>query len=341
MNMKEYLSNPCGKLSIPYWKDKLINLPSDTIIFHHTKFNGQFSNYERYFRLIHHLENTYQPLHIVETIDLFKDEVELIKLINKCYVSQKINISNLDINNWINHSTYNKKLWVKIMLNNKIIACGIAEYDKECKEGILEWIQVLPNYRRKGYGKSIVNSLLKELKLMGAEFVTVSGKIDNKSNPEALYRDCGFIGNDIWYICKNMNISLELLNQNDKQIYKLKDLHKMDTIKKYIAISENYFNYVTSSENVFYYKILLEGNIIGGIHIEKVTNNVYLSICIHPVYRGFGFATQTLDKILCMYKGNTFCANIEKENIKSIKLFESLNFIKVNDNKEILTYKKR
>ena len=33
-----------------------------------------------------------------------------------------------------------------------------------------------------------------------ADFVTVSGECDNPTNPETLYRKCGFNGNDIWYV---------------------------------------------------------------------------------------------------------------------------------------------
>lgn len=40
------------------------------------------------------------------------------------------------------------------------------------------------------------------LKELNSNFVTVSGSLDNKTNPEVLYRKCGFIDNDVWYICK-------------------------------------------------------------------------------------------------------------------------------------------
>lgn len=59
----------------------------------------------------------------------------------------------------------------------------------------------MPEHRSKGYGEAIVNSLLKKLKQLGAKFVTVSGNLDNNTNPEKLYRKCGFVGEDIWYIC--------------------------------------------------------------------------------------------------------------------------------------------
>lgn len=71
--------------------------------------------------------------------------------------------------------------------------------DTEIGEGILEWIQVSEKYRGKGIGKFIVNELLQRMNGM-ASFVTVSGQVNNSTNPEALYRKCGFEGNDIWHI---------------------------------------------------------------------------------------------------------------------------------------------
>ena len=64
---------------------------------------------------------------------------------------------------------------------------------------ILEWIQVLPQYRGKKIGQLIVTELLFRMKDV-ADFATVSGKVDNETNPEALYRKCGFVGNDLWHI---------------------------------------------------------------------------------------------------------------------------------------------
>lgn len=96
---------------------------------------------------------------------------------------------------------YNPDLWILIKntSNNKYIGCGIADFDSETKELILEWIQVLPEYRKKGIGQIIVNELLCRGKDI-ANFATVSGKIDNISKPERLYRKCGFTGSDIWHI---------------------------------------------------------------------------------------------------------------------------------------------
>jgi len=35
-----------------------------------------------------------------------------------------------------------------------------------------------------------------------AAFATVSGKADDPTCPERLYRSCGFVGNDIWHVMR-------------------------------------------------------------------------------------------------------------------------------------------
>ena len=45
----------------------------------------------------------------------------------------------------------------------------------------------------------VVNTLL-SIARDTARFATVSGKINDPSDPERLYRKCGFAGSDIWHI---------------------------------------------------------------------------------------------------------------------------------------------
>ena len=96
---------------------------------------------------------------------------------------------------------YNAELWVMVKekASSEYVGCGIADFDTETKELILEWIQVLPQYRGKKIGQLIVTELLLRMKYV-ANFATVSGKVDNTTSPEALYRKCGFTGNDVWHI---------------------------------------------------------------------------------------------------------------------------------------------
>lgn len=58
--LEEYLHNPCGTLSIPYWKSKCIQVPSNMQIVHHRDYSDtRYSEYEdeTYFRLIHLLKD--------------------------------------------------------------------------------------------------------------------------------------------------------------------------------------------------------------------------------------------------------------------------------------------
>ena len=98
---------------------------------------------------------------------------------------------------------FDPSLWIAVKENStgKIVATGIGELDDECGEGILEWIQVSEQHRRLGLGSYIVYSLLQNM-TKKARFATVSGKCDDPTHPETLYRKCGFIGDDTWHILR-------------------------------------------------------------------------------------------------------------------------------------------
>jgi GNAT superfamily N-acetyltransferase len=124
-------------------------------------------------------------------------------LINRCY--EDIEVTPAQINEWTGYSVFDNDLWVFIYENESDIpvALGIADFDKDIKEGSLEWIQVLPEKRGLGLGQALVSELLRRLKGK-ADFVTVSGQSENNTNPEAVYRKCGFTGDDVWCILKRL-----------------------------------------------------------------------------------------------------------------------------------------
>lgn len=138
-----------------------------------------------------------------DTIAIDFQTRELAEMINASYVHENITVKEQDILEWKNHKTFREELCVYINADGgRMVASGIAEYDEKCKEGILEWIQVLPEYRGHGFGTKIVTVLLHKLKKEGANFVTVSGNLDNETSPKNLYKKCGFTGDDVWYICR-------------------------------------------------------------------------------------------------------------------------------------------
>ena len=203
MDIEEYLQNPCGTLSIPYWKAKTLTLPDSIRMIHCRDWNGQYSDYQRYFRVKHSLKDLAPIDFDYDTISIDSQAKQLSEMINASYEHENIAVSEKDILQWKNHETFREDLCISINAEDGMMAAsGIAEYDETCREGVIEWVQVLPEYRNKGLGKKIVTVLLSRLKNIGAEFVTVSGNVDNSSKPLELYQMCGFTGDDIWYICR-------------------------------------------------------------------------------------------------------------------------------------------
>ena len=203
ITLTEYLNNPCGTLSIPYWKAKNITIPPNMKILHDKDFSvDTLLNYtdEKYFRLHHNLK---EILRIITndfeiTTATRKDIKSIVQIINDSYTD--ISVNKELIKSYTKTPVYNNSLWimVKEKATGKYVGCGIADFDTEAKELILEWIQVLPQYRGKKIGQLIVTELLFRMKDI-ADFATVSGKVNNATNPEALYRKCGFVGNDEWH----------------------------------------------------------------------------------------------------------------------------------------------
>ena len=203
MDINEYLQNPCGQLSIPYWKSKTLVIPDSIKIIHCRDWNGQCTNYQRFFRVKHDLRDLCPIDFDYDTLSIDYQATELSNMINASYGHENIVVNEKDILKWKQHETFREDLCVYINADGgKMVASGIAEFDETCREGVIEWLQVLPEYRKRGLGKKIVDVLLWRLKGIGADFVTVSGDLDNTTKPLELYKKCGFAGDDIWYICR-------------------------------------------------------------------------------------------------------------------------------------------
>ena len=204
VTLAEYINNPCGTLSIPYWKAKNITIPPDMKILHDRDFSSDIlSKYtdEKYFRLYHNLKVI--PEIATDAFEITtatqKDIKTIVQIINNSYTD--ISVNKELIKGYTQTPVYNENLWVMVKekATGKYVGCGLADYDTQAKELILEWIQVLPEYRGKKIGQLMVTELLFRMKDI-ADFATVSGKVDNATNPEGLYRKCGFVGNGVWHI---------------------------------------------------------------------------------------------------------------------------------------------
>lgn len=204
MEKEVYLANPCKASSLPYWKTNQINIPENMkIVLEEDLHNIDVREYtdERYFKLVHCMNGVEKPM-LDSRYELICYEVpEYAKHIARCY--DDIGISVEELSGYQNHAAYDGDFWVAVTEcgRNKIVASGIAELDTNIKEGVLEWIQVSPEYRGKGLGKFVVKELLWRMKDK-ADLVTVSGKADNPTNPRELYMACGFTDEAIWHVLR-------------------------------------------------------------------------------------------------------------------------------------------
>lgn len=132
----------------------------------------------------------------------------------------------------------------------------------------------------------------------------------------------------------------EKLERNDSDIITLRELHNEPSVKKWLSIGDNYFEYCTSTENVQYIKILLSGVIIGGIHLERDNDILHLSIFIATEYRQKGYARECVGHIIDKFtEGINFIkVAIEEGNTLSVKLFESLGFVFTDQEEELKNY---
>lgn len=204
LTKEEYLRNPCGNSSIPYWKAKSIIVPEGMRIVHSSAYREEaYGSYvdEPYFRLHHDLRNLTEPV-LPTGFSVRRAHLsDFSAHINNCYT--EIGITEMELHSYTERAVYNESLWLAVQddQTEKIVATAIGELDAEVGEGVLEWIQVSENYRGQGLGSYLVSELLRRMKDV-ADFATVSGQCNNQSNPERLYRKCGFAGNDVWHILR-------------------------------------------------------------------------------------------------------------------------------------------
>lgn len=159
----------------------------------------------RYFRLVHQgaaAARIEAPTGLAFRDVKGRQEVaEVAALINRCYAGMALTPKTVGA--WLDHPTAALDLWVWLVERSTEIpvGLGIAEFDPTVPEASLEWVQVLPGYRRRGVGTALVSELLGRVAERVA-FTTVSGELDNLTNPEALYRRCGFTGDDVWWVLR-------------------------------------------------------------------------------------------------------------------------------------------
>lgn len=134
---------------------------------------------------------------------------------------------------------------------------------------------------------------------------------------------------------------IRILSEEDADIPGLLRIYHQPQVSRFISIGDNYFQYVTGTENVNFYKVYASENLIGTIHLEKCKDTLYMDILILPEFQKKGFATRVIrdiqnDIFALGYKRIEI--SIDESNIASIKLFENAGFVFVSKEDELLNF---
>lgn len=163
---------------------------------------AHFTSRTPYFRLLHtgpaRARPPLPPPFALVQVDAGREADDVARLIGECHGDPHFPTE--WVKEWTQQAVFDPTLWVWAVdtQQDKPVGLGIAELDRTVGEGSLEWMQVLPAYRRQGLGQALVLELLSRL-AGHAAFVTVGGQVENPTRPEALYRRCGFRGQDVWW----------------------------------------------------------------------------------------------------------------------------------------------
>ena len=133
----------------------------------------------------------------------------------------------------------------------------------------------------------------------------------------------------------------QLLNENDIAIPQLQTIYQFPEVSRYISISDNYFFYVTSTTNVYFYKVDNNGEMIGTIHLEKHENLLYMDILIFPKFQRKGFATKVIKDIqndIFELDYKKIEISIDESNDASLKLFENAGFTRTSREDELINF---
>ena len=131
----------------------------------------------------------------------------------------------------------------------------------------------------------------------------------------------------------------KIININDEHIPLIKEIHDKPEVSKYINISDNYFNYVTTTEKVYFYKVFNKDVIIGTIHLEIYSEKLYMDILVFPEFQRLGYGTKILSDIKRKVLGLEYKAievAVDENNIASLRLFENAGFVTISKEDELI-----
>lgn len=135
---------------------------------------------------------------------------------------------------------------------------------------------------------------------------------------------------------------IQITSENDNDIPYLISIHRMPEISHFISVNEeNYFHYVTTTENVFYFKVYKNDDLAGTVHCELFDKVLYMSILVIPIFQKQGVGTAILYDIqngVLPLSYTHIKVSIDKFNSSSLRLFEKMGFTKTSEDENLIDF---
>ena len=133
----------------------------------------------------------------------------------------------------------------------------------------------------------------------------------------------------------------KMIFEDDADVSKLVEIYQAPEIARYLSISDNYFHYVTNNQNVHFYKVYKNDELIGTTHLEQQETVLFMDVLVFPKFQRAGLGASIVkdvqDDIFELgYKSIEI--SIDEENIGSLRLFEKAGFAFVSKEAELLNF---
>ena len=132
-----------------------------------------------------------------------------------------------------------------------------------------------------------------------------------------------------------------MIHEDDTDIPQLIAIYQIPEISQYLSISDNYFCYVTNNENVYYYKIYENNQLIGATHLEMQGTVLFMDILVFPEFQRMGLGTKIVKDIQNDVFGLLYERieiSIDERNAASLRLFEKAGFIRTSKEDELINF---
>ena len=133
----------------------------------------------------------------------------------------------------------------------------------------------------------------------------------------------------------------KMIFEDDADVSKLVEIYQAPEIARYLSISDNYFHYVTNNQNVHFYKVYKNGELIGTTHLEQQETVLFMDVLVFPKFQRAGLGASIVKDIqddIFELGYKSIEISIDEENIGSLRLFEKAGFAFVSKEAELLNF---